>query len=170
MINQGYHTRKILFAEYRSFAKGSIRKINSRQSFFILSTKYDPFCFSFNTVVKKSRIQIISFISSMTVKFYFNLGSWLATYNEVQVEEVISVARTYATKGENDYGVMCVMVQLYFTTDFLIIWRKLAYYVSTTRIISGHCSKFLSRALIMHENPLQIAGTPIYFPVSETDL
>ena len=53
--NQGDHTRKTLFDEYKFFAKGLIRKSDySHEGFFLLSTKHNTFPFSVNAVTKKT--------------------------------------------------------------------------------------------------------------------
>ena len=49
------------------------------------------------------------------------------------------------------------------------IWRKL-WKDESTKFISGHCSILLSPAQIVHWNFLQIAGTPINFPLRKMDL
>ena len=56
-----------------------------------------------------------------------------------------------------------------FITKIFNIWRKL-WNDESTRFISGHCSILLSPAQIVHWNFLQVAGTPIYFPVRKTNL
>ena len=52
--NQGDHARKTLFDEYKYFAKGSIRKSDLHEGFFLLSTKHNSFSFPVNTLTKKN--------------------------------------------------------------------------------------------------------------------
>ena len=53
-------------SKYKGFVKDSIRRVNSRESFFLLSTK------DTGQKVWHSKVR---FVRSMTSKFYFNLGS-----------------------------------------------------------------------------------------------
>ena len=67
--NQGDHTRKTLFTEYKYYAKGSVCESNFLGNCFLLSTKHNTFPCPFNTVIKKLTFKLEEFkISIMTVK------------------------------------------------------------------------------------------------------
>ena len=52
--NQRDNKWKTLFDEYKYFAKGSIRKSDFHEGFFVLSTKHNIFPFPANAVTKKT--------------------------------------------------------------------------------------------------------------------